>query len=174
MLIGNFSKYSYIVNFLSLTIIPILISEKLFNRQLNLNFKCKKIKLTLTVIFITVIAYISAYLFIKGTNFKFPENIIKIIIFQLFYIAIPEEIFFRGILLGNIKKENRNPISKENLFTSILFSIAHILIYKNPIMLKVIFPSLIFGFLFEKTNSLCAPIVTHLIYNIIYSAMFLL
>jgi len=84
-------------------------------------------------------------------------------------VVIPEEIFFRGILLGSIKKENSSIISKENLLVSILFAITHVITYKNPMMLKVILPSLIFGFLFEKTNSLCSPILTHLTYNIAYS-----
>ncbi|SNR68254.1 CPBP family intramembrane glutamic endopeptidase [Desulfurobacterium atlanticum] len=169
IIIGSFSRYSYIINFLSLTILPIFIYDKMFKTQIKLNFKCKDIKLSLITLLSTLGAYTLVFFIFKDGKFNIPQSIGKLSLFQAFYVAIPEEIFFRGILLGSIKKKNSSIISKENVLISILFGITHVITYKNPIMLKVIFPSLILGFLFEKTESLCPPIIVHFSYNIIYT-----
>lgn len=95
---------------------------------------------------------------------------------QLFFIALPEEYFYRGYLLTRLGQALRGRagaedsrrvlgVTPENLLTSILFGIGHLLIPVGGVLLasrfSVFFPSLLFGWLREKTGGITAPVVYH-------------
>jgi membrane protease YdiL (CAAX protease family) len=107
------------------------------------------------------------------------------IIFQFLYIAVFEEIFFRGYLQSNILKAlgpqltvTSDAPAKPDLnhwiaiiISSVAFTTAHMIIHSNPMAILIFLPSVIFGWLFAKTNSLIAPILFHGISNIAFCLM---
>lgn len=87
-----------------------------------------------------------------------------------------EEIVFRGMVLEYCQKKIPGVIlfhiSKANFFTSILFTALHF-IYHPPLWASAVFiPSLIFGFLKERHQSLIAPILIHVFFNAGYYWLF--
>jgi membrane protease YdiL (CAAX protease family) len=99
---------------------------------------------------------------------------------QLLFIALPEEFFYRGYLqtriadaldarkqrLGDSSPRRRVlGISAENALTSLLFGLGHLLIPIGGVLvasrISVFFPSLLFGWLRERTGTIAAPVVYH-------------
>lgn len=108
---------------------------------------------------------------------------------EIMFIALPEEFFYRGYLMTRLKhffdmrvlrrakraagdaKPAPKPrrrilgISAENLTVSLLFAVGHVLIPIGGVLLvsraSVFFPSLAFGWLRERTDSIVAPVVYH-------------
>ena len=84
-------------------------------------------------------------------------------------IAVGEEVFFRGFFYSTFENESLfSFLTKNNLVSSTLFAVAHALVYYNPEMFKVFFPSLVMGFLFERSGSLLAPIIFHCLSDVVY------
>lgn len=101
--------------------------------------------------------------------------------FQLTVIAaVVEELFFRGILQQLFFKKSQflskafGPVSFANLLTSAIFAFAHLIYYQDDTALLTFFPSLIFGYLLDKDNSVMPAIVMHMFYNAFYFAPSLL
>jgi len=89
----------------------------------------------------------------------------------IFYlsVAVSEEVFFRGYLYSEVENEPFLPfISKANFVSSFLFGVAHALIYYDPAMFKVFFPSLVMGWLFERSKSIGAPILFHWLSDLVH------
>lgn len=96
---------------------------------------------------------------------------------QLFFIALPEEYFYRGYLQTRLSQafEARakgrgdrwlgSLVTRSNLSTSILFGLGHLLVPVGGVLLAgrlaVFFPSLLFGLLRERTGTITAPVVYH-------------
>lgn len=110
---------------------------------------------------------------------------------QLVFIALPEEFFYRGYVMTQLRRffdsrratspESRSEdenhgaqppqrrrlllISAENAVTSVLFALGHLLIPIGGVLLigraAVFFPSLAFGWLRERTGTIAAPVVYH-------------
>ncbi len=96
---------------------------------------------------------------------------------HLILVALPEEYFYRGYLqtriadlLGHdIEEPDELPrflgFSSANWITSGLFAVGHLLIpiggVWSPARAAVFFPSLLFGWLRERTGSIIAPTVFH-------------
>lgn len=80
-----------------------------------------------------------------------------------------EEIAFRGLLQEVVRERlsrgSFGPLSHANLLTSLVFTALHF-IYHPPVWaLLVLFPSLVFGFFKDRTQSLTAPVILHVFYN---------
>ncbi|MCK5808560.1 CPBP family intramembrane metalloprotease [bacterium] len=88
----------------------------------------------------------------------------------LLVASIPEEVFFRGYLQHSVFK-NRSKlliplISQRNLIVSALFALTHAIAFMNPLRLNVFFPSLLFGFIVERSKgSLFYAILMHAVAN---------
>ncbi len=93
---------------------------------------------------------------------------------QLFFIALPEEYFYRGYVQTRLgqgfrargtKREVFWWLTPENLLTSFLFGIGHLFIPVNGVILpgrfSVFFPSLLFGALRERTGSITSSVMYH-------------
>jgi membrane protease YdiL (CAAX protease family) len=95
---------------------------------------------------------------------------------QLLVVALPEEAFYRGYVqtaLDDIWKK-RIPLlggylSPGLVVSSALFALGHVLTEPHPNRLAVFFPSLLFGWLRTRTNSIGPSMSFHALCNL-YSA----
>ncbi|MFN3740834.1 MAG: type II CAAX prenyl endopeptidase Rce1 family protein [Thermodesulfovibrionales bacterium] len=133
----------------------------------------------------TIILVPFALIFIKGFSFihpftpsplhpfthspihPFTYNIpLEILIYQLFGVAFPEEVFFRGFLQERLGNNMRAVI-----VVSLLFAINHLpafLFNKDPLALLTFFPSLVMGALYRKTGNLLPSIIFHFLSNLLF------
>ncbi|MEI7740785.1 MAG: JDVT-CTERM system glutamic-type intramembrane protease [Betaproteobacteria bacterium] len=114
--------------------------------------------------------------------FKQKYDCCKVIgLFQVIVLVIiapiTEEIIFRGAIQTFLSQRNFELnlgwLSLSNLITSCLFSASHFLLNHSIEILLVFFPSLIFGYLREKSNSLMGSIVVHGFYNLGFVSIYL-
>jgi len=90
----------------------------------------------------------------------------QLIISSLLLAALPEEWFFRGYFLVRIKQILKSSW-QANTLTSLAFSLLH-LPTQGWFGLSVFFPSLLFGWLYLKTNNLFLVIGIHALSNTIF------
>ncbi len=79
-----------------------------------------------------------------------------------------EELFFRGILQPILSKKLHHrwgPISSANVVTSVIFVAAHFINHPPLWALATFFPSLLFGYVQERSGNVAAPIILHCSYN---------
>jgi uncharacterized protein len=93
---------------------------------------------------------------------------------QLLVVALPEELFFRGFLLGLLEK--RFPPKRRWLgggigialvLSSLAFALIHIPKDGDPRVLATFFPGLLFGWMRSATGSILAPTLVHGASNIL-------
>jgi membrane protease YdiL (CAAX protease family) len=97
---------------------------------------------------------------------------------QLFLIAWPEEVFYRGAvqtrLAAGLGEQDRVPW-RAILATSVLFGLGHLLVPVQGVLwagrASVFFPSLVFGLLRWRTGSVIAPAVYHACCNMMVLVM---
>ena len=91
---------------------------------------------------------------------------VRVVMFQLLGVSIPEEVYFRGFLqqrLGNTLKAV--------LVVSLLFSFMHLpqfIFYGDSSSLLTFFPSLVMGFLYWRTSNVMPSIIFHFSSNIVF------
>lgn len=86
--------------------------------------------------------------------------------------ALPEEFFFRGWLqqtaFAHLERRLFLFISARNLLTSALFGVAHALAFQNPLSAATFFPSLLFGWLTERSGGSVIPaVLLHTVANLV-------
>lgn len=149
---------SYLMPLL-LLIIPIIIQKKI-NLKLSAN----------DAIYGFVISFISIGLFVlikildKGT-IEFTTPTIQFIIITIIAVALPEEVFFRGFILHNIGCNTKGIV-----ISSLLFAIAHghrLFFFGDYLAILTLFPSLIMGFLYVRTNNILPSVIFHSLSNIV-------
>ncbi len=104
---------------------------------------------------------------------KMLPNMGGIFVDQLFLVAIPEEMFFRGWFqprLDTLSKKRWNIFGVQLGWTWILgaaiFATAHTLIHFQWWHFAIFFPSLLFIWLKEKTGTITAPALFHCVANL--------
>ncbi len=97
---------------------------------------------------------------------------------QLLFIALPEEYFYRGYLQTRLRDATRGSRARGHdlgpypaiVLTSALFALGHVLIPVQGALLAtralVFFPSLVFGWLRVRTDSILAPTLYHACCNL--------
>jgi len=98
------------------------------------------------------------------------------LVYQFMYIAVAEEVFFRGYVQSNILKLaytlKLGRCSLQSgasiVISAAVFAVAHIIIQGQLISALTFFPGLIFGWVFIRTKSLSAPILLHGLANTLY------
>jgi hypothetical protein len=124
---------------------------------------------------------------VEGGEFSFERGLGWILLWlmtQVVLIALPEEVFYRGYLQTRVRQaleayraegEDRERgevgtrawlgITEQNVVASVVFGVAHLLI---PIggqliatRISVAFPSVVFGWLRDRTGSIVASVVYH-------------
>ena len=102
-------------------------------------------------------------------TFAWPEKFLGMtFIEQTFFIALPEEFFYRGWMLSVFEKRLPDklhvlgaPFGQAVFYTSLLFALGHLAAIPSPFRLAVFFPSLLFCWMRLKRGSLVSPILLH-------------
>jgi membrane protease YdiL (CAAX protease family) len=106
-----------------------------------------------------------------------PEgHLVSWLAYQFMYIAVAEEIFFRGYFQSNVyrllilfSQKSDDFLEKTSIIISAaIFAISHCLILGSIMPIITFFPGLVFGWLLVRTKSLLAPILFHGLANVIY------
>jgi membrane protease YdiL (CAAX protease family) len=101
------------------------------------------------------------------------------VLYQFFYVAFAEEIFFRGYIVSRLLQW-RPPLARQRprawhaiiiIISATVFALAHIVLLENILSVLTFFPGLVLGWLFIRTRSLVAPILFHALANIFYALM---
>jgi len=100
------------------------------------------------------------------------------VLVQMLVVALPEELFFRGFLLGLLEK--RFPPKRRFLgggiglalvLSSLAFALIHIPKEGDPRNLATFFPGLVFGWMRSATGSIMPSTITHGASNILVRAL---
>jgi len=117
--------------------------------------------------------------YLQGAKFhpRLPQNLGRLVFYQVVDVALPEEFFFRAYLQSQL---NRTFSRSFHLLgarwglgmpiAAALFALCH-LIYGELWQLKVFFFGLFAGWLRERTQSIAAPIAYHAAGNILLEFM---
>jgi len=126
----------------------------------------------LVVSFVILILYVILILVFTDHTINTSRITSSLIIVQLFFISIPEEVFFRGYL-----QEKLGNNLKGVVIVSFLFALGHFFTiclldgFQGLVCaqnLLTFFPSIVMGYLYLKTGTLWGSIVFHFLSNIVY------
>ncbi|ARF16122.1 CPBP family intramembrane glutamic endopeptidase [Sporosarcina ureae] len=124
------------------------------------------------VVYGVVLTFIIPSNYIDDNNNSYQDDSLSKIFILMFIAAMFEETFFRGII-QNVLFLFTTHEWVAILLTTGLFLLIHIQYFKKPIMLlNICIPSLIFGWIYFKTNNLLVPILVHFIMNIGMTTLF--
>ncbi len=98
------------------------------------------------------------------------------LLFQFMYIAVAEEIFFRGYVQNNILRLTSAIVQERRrllqwisiIISAVCFAVAHTIVQGEIISFLTFLPGLVLGWLFVRTRSLLAPILFHGLANVFY------
>jgi len=107
------------------------------------------------------------------------QNWMYWLFYQFMYVALSEEVFFRGYVQSNILRLTTPLMGKlprlqqwiSIAISAACFTIAHIITQGQMISVLIFLPGLVLGWLFIRTRSLLAPILFHGLANVCYLAM---
>ena len=92
---------------------------------------------------------------------------------QVILIALPEEVFYRGWLQPRLRrvwpgglKVLGVSVGPAIFVTSVLFALGHVVTIPAAFRLAVFFPSLLFGWLRDRTDHLAGPVAMHVLSNL--------
>lgn len=99
-------------------------------------------------------------------------------LYQVGYVAVAEEIFFRGYILGSLLNLGHSLTAKYNkywpatcvLIAAALFAGAHVVIAGQAIAALTFIPAILFGYLRLRTGAVWASIMCHAAANLAYGA----
>jgi len=98
-----------------------------------------------------------------------PEQLL----IQLGAVALPEELFFRGYVLGRLRhswpptrRVGAVPFGRAHIAAAALFAAIHLVAVPSPFRLLVFFPGLLFGWVAERSGSAVAAAVLHALCNV--------
>ncbi|MHC4213355.1 MAG: lysostaphin resistance A-like protein [Planctomycetota bacterium] len=176
----------------AILILAAIIPSKISKRSLaSIGFEPGQIISSLAVLVPTCIALFSAMFLglwlLKYMGLGFPlqpvlpkgQPLILWMLYQLLYVAVAEEVFFRAYVHNNLlalltsaSSDSRSGKRWLSIFLSAAcFAIAHIVISGQLIAAVTFVPGIVLGWLFIRTKCLLAPILFHGLANIGYLAM---
>lgn len=98
---------------------------------------------------------------------------------HLIVVALPEEFFFRGYLLGRLREAWPGGVRLGGvrlgpavLVSSLLFALGHYLVDFVPARMAVFFPALAFAWLRERTGSIAPGVIFHALCNVLQDALY--
>ena len=98
------------------------------------------------------------------------------LLYQFMYIAVAEEIFFRGYVQNNILRLTSAIVQERRrllqwisiIISAVCFAAAHTIVQGEIISVLTFLSGLVLGWLFVRTRSLLAPILFHGLANVFY------
>lgn len=109
---------------------------------------------------------------------RLPKGFWQMALGQLVVVAIPEEVFYRGYLMGRLEQAwpaKRHlwgaPLGWALVVQAVLFGLGHFLVDLNPLRLAVAIPALLFGLLRLWSGSILAPVIFHFCANVLMSVV---
>ncbi len=157
LLLLNFILYLHPLKYYLLPLY-LLVVPSLLKSRINIRFSFFDLVSGLLLSIVILVPF--ALIFIKGFSFNIT---LEILIYQLFGIAFPEEVFFRGFLQERLGNNMRAVI-----VVSLLFAISHLpalLFNKDLLALFTFFPSVVMGVIYMKTGNLLPCILFHFLSN---------
>lgn len=102
-----------------------------------------------------------------------PEPALRIAWWRLAIMALAEEIIFRGLLQSKLKRfavlnRRLGPLSLANVAASLLFAVAHLIAQPPAWAAAVFFPSLVFGWLWDRYGRIAPCWLAHFFYNLCF------
>lgn len=140
--------------------IIILVAYMLFLPLFDTSWSVDNLRLKITR---KTVFFCSSYLFIVFVLVSFDAGSWLFALTTLLLAALPEEWFFRGYLQNRLG----NGFSAI-IISSVLFSLAHAVTISWFTGVLVIFPSLIFGYIYKRSDDLVLVILLHGLSNLIY------
>jgi len=154
----------------------------------KIGFNTSQIWYSLTLLGWTCMAVFPAVFFgcwvLKSYGFNLPlrpvlpagQSWVCWLFYQFMYVAVAEEVFFRGYVQDNILRLTSAVMEKRRtlqcwvsiVVSAACFAVAHMIIQGQIISVLTFLPGLIFGWLFVRTRSLLAPILFHGLANVCY------
>lgn len=113
--------------------------------------------------------------FIAGKKFigTLPKDLWLTVAYHFFYVAIPEEFFYRGYMQTRLDEYYPKDITifgtsvgKGLLYSSILFAFGHSIVQLQWWHFAIFFPSLIFGWMRERSGGVLAGAMFHACCNV--------
>lgn len=104
------------------------------------------------------------------------------LVYQFFYVAVAEEVFFRGYVQANaaqlLDRSTQLPRAVQQSLAVVVsagcFALAHVIVQGQIISLLTFLPGLLFAWLFLRTGTLLAPILFHGLANVSYAVLAML
>jgi len=98
---------------------------------------------------------------------------------QFLYVAVAEEVFFRGYIQANVmrlllRRQERSLVTLRwagIVISATCFALAHLVVQGQVISLLTFLPGLLLAWLLVRTRSLLAPILFHGVANVAYGVM---
>jgi uncharacterized protein len=110
----------------------------------------------------------------SGGSLRMPEDFALLAATQVLVVALPEELFFRGYLLGQLAARwpaRRSlagaPVGAALVLSALLFALGHFLVDFNPQRLAVFFPGLVFAWMRLRSGSLLPGTLYHALCNLL-------
>ncbi len=133
-------------------------------RKIRLSFNIRDI-LTGLIVSIIILLPSLLYQLSSGSGYILLPST-DIIIFHLFMVSLPEEVYFRGFLQESIGNNIKGVV-----IVSILFSIIHLpkLIFDGDLSSALtFFPSLVMGYLYMRTSNIIPCVIFHFFANLLF------
>lgn len=97
------------------------------------------------------------------------------LLYQFLYVAVAEEVFFRGYVQSNIMSLCRRTLEQPSVQVAVTlivsagcFALAHVVVQGSAVPLLTFFPGLLMAWLYWRTGALIAPILFHGLANAAY------
>lgn len=105
---------------------------------------------------------------LPALQWTFPSNPLKLVAYHLFYVAIPEEMFYRGYLQSRLDEilpprwtVLGTKVGPGLLATCVLFAFGHSIVILQWWHVFIVVPSVVFGWLRARTNGVVAGAFFH-------------
>ncbi len=104
--------------------------------------------------------------------------LLQLLVVQLLAVAVPEELFFRGLVQGRLQQRWQtrwrvlgSGFGSPEIMAAALFALVHLVTIPAPHRLLVFFPGLLFGWVRTRYNSVVSAAVLHACCNAALAAL---